>query len=130
MGMRKIRHRYQWSDTNNDTNLAKESLYRRGRASCSSITSTVGRIPPALLQTPPPPTSHENPSCLLSPLLSLMLSSVVVDDPAVLRTAEEDVLRLELAELGAEPVVSDAGALVVGQHGGARPHREVAGGAA
>ena len=58
-----------------------------------------------------------------------MPSAVVVDDPTVLRAAEEDVFRLELAELGAKIVVSDAGAIVVGQHGGAQPHREVAGGA-
>ena len=74
-------------------------MSRRGRVSCSLSTSTVGRIPPALLQIPPPPTGHRNPSCLPSPLLPLMLSAVVVDDPAALREVEEDVLRRELAEL-------------------------------
>ena len=51
-------------------------------------------------------------------MLSLMPSAVVVDDPAALWAAEEDVLRLELvelAELGAGLGVADDGALVVGQ---------------
>ena len=112
MGMRKMCRRYQWSDTNNDTNLAKDSLSRRGCASCSSITSTGGRIPPASLRTPPAPTGHGNPSCPPSPLLQLMSSTVVVDDPAALRATEEDFLRLELAELGAELVIADAGVLI------------------
>ena len=64
------------------------------------------------------------------PLLPLMPSVVVVDDPAALRAAEEGDLMLELAELGAELVVTDAGALVVGQRGGTQPYHEVAGGAA
>ena len=104
--MRKMRRRYRWSDTNNDTNLAKDSLSCRGCASCSLITSTVGRILPASLRTPPPPTGHGNPSCPPSPLLSLISSAVVVDDPAALQAVEEDFLRLELAELGAELVVA------------------------
>ena len=41
-----------------------------------------------------------------------MLSAVVVNDPAAPWAAEEDFLRLELAELGAELVVANAGALV------------------
>ena len=72
-----------------------------------------------------PPTGRGNPLRPPSPLLLMMPSTIVVYDPAALRVVEEDVLRLELAELGAKLVVADAGALVVGQGGDARPHREV-----
>ena len=37
-----------------------------------------------------------------------MSSVVVKDDPAALRAAEEDVIMLELSELGTELVVADA----------------------
>ena len=62
-------------------------------------------------------------------MLPPMTYAVAVNDPAALQAAEEDAIMLELVELGAELVVDDAGALVIGQCGGARPHREVAGGA-
>jgi hypothetical protein len=108
VGVRKIHRQYRWNDSNNDTNPTKDNLSHRDHTSCSLIPSTVGRIPPVLLQTPPPPTGHGNPLCSPSQLLSLMPSAVVKDDQAVLRAAEEDVLRLGLTELGAKLVVADA----------------------
>ena len=44
-----------------------------------------------------------------------MPSAVVVDDPAALLVAVENVLRLELVELGARLVIAKDGALAVGQ---------------